>query len=332
MASLSRSGRTPRTARAARALGGLLLALGLAACASDGSSSQAAPAAESSTTASTPPTATDPGSPTSPASPSGTGRYASYVALGDSYTAAPLVPVTDTTSGCLRSSHNYPSLVAAALPGTQLTDVSCSGATSTSMVGVQQTGNQVQAPQFDALDEGTDLVTVGIGGNDFNLFGTLVGTCSQLRSTDPTGSPCRDKLTAGGADPLATDLDQIQQHITAIVKGIRDRSPHAEVVVVGYPQIVPAHGTCPQLLPLATGDYAYARSINKGLADALKKGAAAAKADYVDLFRATAGHDICADDPWINGAQTDPQRALAFHPFAAEQEKAAALVLAQLKK
>lgn len=310
-------------------MGGLLLALGLAACASDGSSSDATPASGSATATSTPADPT--GSPATP-SATGTGRYASYVALGDSYTAAPLVPVTDTSNGCLRSSHNYPALVAAALPGTQLTDVSCSGATSTSMIGVQQTGNQVQAAQFDALDEGTDLVTVGIGGNDFNLFGTLVGTCSQLRSSDPTGSPCKDKLTAGGTDTLAADLDQIQQHVTAIVKGIRDRAPKATIVVVGYPQIVPAHGTCPQLLPLATGDYAYARSINKGLADALRKGTAAAKGTYVDLFRASAGHDICSSDPWINGAQTDPQRALAFHPFAVEQRKAAALVLAQLEK
>ena len=36
----------------------------------------------------------------------------SYVALGDSFTAAPGIPETDGSDGCLRSSHNYPSLVA----------------------------------------------------------------------------------------------------------------------------------------------------------------------------------------------------------------------------
>src|SRR5262249_56835129 len=40
----------------------------------------------------------------------------SYVALGDSYTAGPLIPLQETDPlGCLRSDHNYPHLVAGAL-------------------------------------------------------------------------------------------------------------------------------------------------------------------------------------------------------------------------
>jgi hypothetical protein len=35
-----------------------------------------------------------------------------YVALGDSYVAAPLVPVTDVANGCFRSSAHYPSICA----------------------------------------------------------------------------------------------------------------------------------------------------------------------------------------------------------------------------
>lgn len=258
--------------------------------------------------------------------------YETYVALGDSYTAAPLVPETDTSNGCLRSTSNYPSLVAAATPGTTLVDVSCSGADSASLVGLQQTGNGPQPPQFDALTTDTDLVTVGIGGNDLNLFGTLVGTCSRLRDSDPTGAPCEARLSSGGSDRLSRALPQIRSHVTAIVKGIRNRAPNARVLVVGYPQILPATGTCPDLMPLAIGDYAYARRILEGLADAVEQGTRAARGEYVDLFPATAGHDICAKDPWINGQRTDTSRALAFHPFAAEQEKAAELVLAALER
>lgn len=258
--------------------------------------------------------------------------YETYVALGDSYTAAPLVPETDISNGCLRSTHNYPSLVAAATPGTTLVDVSCSNADSASMVGAQQTGDEPQPPQFDALTPDTDLVTVGIGGNDFDVFGTLVGVCSRLRASDPTGAPCRAHLRSGGSDRLARALPQIRAHVTAIVKGIRDRAPGARILVVGYPQILPATGTCPDLMPLATGDFAYARRVLVGLVDAVEQGAKAAHGEYVDLFPATAGHDICADDPWINGQHTDTSRALAFHPFAAEQAKAAELVLAALHR
>jgi lysophospholipase L1-like esterase len=258
--------------------------------------------------------------------------YETYVALGDSYTAAPLVPATDTSNGCLRSTNNYPSLVAAATPGTTLVDVSCSGADSASLVGVQKTGDGPQPPQFDALTPDTDLVTVGIGGNDFHVFGTLVGVCSRLRSSDPTGSPCEKHLSSGGSDRLSRALPRIRAHVTAIVEGIRNRAPKARVLVVGYPQILPATGTCPDLMPLATGDYAYARRILEGLVDAVERGTRAAHGEYVDVFRATAGHDMCADDPWINGQHTDTSRALAFHPFAPEQEKAAELVLAALDR
>ena len=251
-----------------------------------------------------------------------------YVALGDSYTAAPLVPDTDTTNDCLRSTNNYPALVAAALPGVELVDVSCSGADTASMVGFQQTNEEAKPPQFDALTEDTDLVTLGIGGNDFNLFGTLVGTCAQLRSSDPTGSPCSDRYSDGASDELTQQLDDIRSHVAATVAGIRARAPKAKVVVVGYPQIIPSRGSCPDLLPLAIGDYPFARRVSAGLAAAVKRGAR--DATFVDLFGPSAGHDICSSDPWINGANTDPARALAFHPFAAEQQAAAELVLARL--
>jgi lysophospholipase L1-like esterase len=325
--------RTPAS-RVRRGLGALLvapLALGVLAGCSEGSVGLGAPAPSSAT-----PTATTTTSPSASASGPSAGsaagaavpRFERYVALGDSYTAAPLVPDTDTTNGCLRSTNNYPALVAAALPGTELVDVSCSGADSASMVGFQQTNGETKPPQFDALTEDTDLVTIGIGGNDFNLFATLVGTCAQLRSSDPTGSPCSDRYSDGASDELTRQLDDIRSHVAAVVAGIRKRAPRATVIVVGYPQIIPPRGNCPDLLPLALGDYPFARRISAGLADAVRKGAR--KAEFVDLFGPSAGHDICSDHPWINGANTDPARALAFHPFAVEQKAAAELVLAKL--
>ena len=310
-----------RTTRSFRVLASTLLlalCLGTAACSEDDAAIDAGPPEQSAPTPDAGVTA-----------PTGVGRYPQYVALGDSYTAAPLVPETDVTNGCLRSTNNYPALVAAGLPGTELVDVSCSGADSTSMIGVQQTGNQPQPPQFDSLTEDTDLVTVGIGGNDFNLFATLVGTCVRLRSSDPQGAPCREQFTSGATDQLGSELREIRRHVAAVVAGIRDRAPKARVVVVGYPQIVPEHGACRSLLPLAAGDYAFGRRINEGLADAVEQGAR--KADgYVDIFGPSAGHDICSDDPWINGRVTDANRALAYHPFAAEQEAVAQLVLDRL--
>ena len=62
----------------------------------------------------------------------------SYVSLGDSYTAGPIIPVQQNDPlGCLRSDHNYPHLVAAALGVSSFHDPSCSGAETGDMTSAQ---------------------------------------------------------------------------------------------------------------------------------------------------------------------------------------------------
>ena len=57
-----------------------------------------------------------------------------YVSLGDSYTAAPLVPnPTGNPILCGRSTNNYPSDVARAIAPSTFKDVSCSSATTADM-------------------------------------------------------------------------------------------------------------------------------------------------------------------------------------------------------
>ena len=171
------------------------LALGLALLAgcSGGDEPVAAPDRPAGSPTSAPTGASTP-TPTSTSTP-----HDRYVALGDSYTAAPLVAPTDVSTVCLRSGANYPTLVAEAIPGTRLTDVSCSGATTGNTTEVQTGGGgRSVPPQFDALRRGTDLVTIGLGGNDDGLFGTILGRCTQLAPSDPAGAPCQEELTAGG--------------------------------------------------------------------------------------------------------------------------------------
>ena len=253
-------------------------------------------------------------------------RYDRYVALGDSYTAAPLVPPTDTSTICLRSGVNYPALVARAMPGTHLTDVSCSGATTANTVEPQQGRTGTVPPQLGALRRGTDLVTIGLGGNDGRLFATMTMRCTKLAAADPTGRPCADAL---GAD-LPAALTQVHRNLVGVVRDVRTRAPHARVLLVGYPEIVPATGSCRDL-PLATGDYAYARQVIEGLNRAVRGAAADTKAEYVDVWADTRGHSICAADPWINGRVTSAERALAYHPMAPEQQAVARAIVALLR-
>lgn len=254
-------------------------------------------------------------------------KYDQYVAIGDSYTAAPLVPPTDTSTLCLRSGVNYPALLAEAMPGTALTDVSCSGASTRNTFSPQTGRGGSVPPQFDALRRGTDLVTIGLGGNDERLFGGTLGNCVLVAPQDPTGSPCTD-AARGGRD-IDRILERIRGNLVQVVAGVEERSPDARVILIGYPQLIPETGTCEDL-PLADGDYAFARTINQGLADAVEGAAEDADVDFVDLWAPSAGHDICSDDPWINGRVTSASTALAYHPLAVEQEAVAQLVLDEL--
>src|SRR4051794_32640984 len=89
-----------------------------------------------------------------------------YVALGDSYSAGPLVTtIRSDPSGCVRSTDNYPAFLADWLSVGSYIDVTCSGADTDDLTGRQLMldGNRT-APQLDALSTDTDLVTLGIGG------------------------------------------------------------------------------------------------------------------------------------------------------------------------
>lgn len=252
----------------------------------------------------------DPPEPTSSEPTSTPDTPPSYVALGDSYTAAPLITEETADDGCLRSSTNYPQLVAADL-GYDLTDVSCSGATSENLISPQATSTGQVPAQLDAVTADTDLVTLSIGGNDDGVFTRLVGCAT---TGDPT---CGD---------LATAIDGLGDHLTQAVEAIRTAAPDARLVVVGYPAILGDGETC-DALPVAAKDVAKLAALNERLSTVQRRAARAAGTTYVDLYAASADHGVCSDDPWVNGIQTTPGVGLALHPLAAGQRATADLVL-----
>jgi lysophospholipase L1-like esterase len=257
--------------------------------------------------------------------------FEEYVALGDSFTAAPYVPTTDLADGCLRSDGNYPSLVAKRLDIADFTDVSCSAARIRDLDRPQKTFRDRKVPaQFDALTKQTDLVTISIGGNDFNLFGNLLRTCIVLRIVDPDGAPCTAQLTRDGVDPAA-QTELIGARLRDAITEVHRRSPGSRILVVGYPRIAPADDTCPRLLPLATGDYVTAASVTKSLHLAMQAAATSTGVGFIDMYAPSRGHDVCSKAPWVNGSSTDQRAALAFHPFARGMRAVAARIIARLE-
>jgi hypothetical protein len=168
-----------------------------------------------------------------------------YVSLGDSYTAAPLVPnPTGSPILCGRSTNNYPSDVSRALAPTSFTDASCSSATTVDMTQSQslEGGLQTAPPQFNALRSNDALVSVGIGGNDAGLI-SVAEECAKLDAIRPFGTACKNHYTAGGSDPNVAAINATGPKVAAVIQGIHARAPQAEVVVVGYPEGLPTNGS-----------------------------------------------------------------------------------------
>ncbi|PRX99864.1 SGNH/GDSL hydrolase family protein [Allonocardiopsis opalescens] len=234
-----------------------------------------------------------------------------YVALGDSFTAGPLIPgEIDGPLTCLRSSNNYPNELADAVPFAEFEDVSCSGATTEHMTRAQG----LNAPQFDALTDDTSLVTMTIGGNDAGFVDILL-ECAALSLSDPHGNPCERHYTAGGGDELAERIPGVADEVESVLAGIAERSPQATVALVGYLDLLPERGGCWPVVPIADGDVAYLHGFQDALNAALAERAEAAGAEFVSVSEP--GHDMCRPhaDRWVEGILvTNP--AAPVHPNA----------------
>jgi len=248
-----------------------------------------------------------------------------YVALGDSYSAGPLVPPQQgVPAGCLRSGSNFPSVVAAGIGAAEFVDVSCSGATTDDFTAAQGVALGSNPPQLDALTGAEDLVTLTIGGNDVG-FADIIQRCALTSPTNLFGAACRASYGTTLDERIAVAGEKVATALAAIA----ERSPDATVALVGYPALLPDEGPgCFPVVPFSAGDVAWLRGIEKDLNATLEARAAAAGVTYVDTYTPTIGHDMCQlpGTKWIEGLlPTAP--AAPVHPNALGMQAMGAAVL-----
>jgi lysophospholipase L1-like esterase len=253
-----------------------------------------------------------------------------YVAIGDSYTSGAGIPPV-APSGCFRSLRNYPRRVAERLrlsADIAFEDVSC-GAANTSNAEYPQTTFAYNPPQLSEVTARTDLVTVSLGINDAG-FASLFTQCPAVAVYDPTGAPCQRSFQTVMGDLLFAGVYAVTDRLTRVLELVKSRAPHAQIMLIGYPQPVPDSGTCAEL-PFAVGDYAYARQFFVALDSSMRLAARQAGVTYIDVLTASHGHDVCAgENAWVQGAGTST-RSTAYHPFANEQRAVAGMVVDALK-
>lgn len=236
--------------------------------------------------------------------------YKEYVALGDSWSAdvvilgvasqptAKYVPLD-----CFQSNGNYPKQVAKALGVAKFDDRTCGSATSehfTAPQGGLPLGSTAPA-QFDALTPTTDLVTVGIGGNDIGLAGTAASCFNLLPGLtlvpglnlpSPLGGSCKTANTSGGVDKVDEAIKAAEPVLIERIKAIHDRSPHARVLMLNYMAAIPEKGCWPYV-QVNDADVPWLHDKLNGLNALVARVADAAGAELVDTYTPTLGHDVC---------------------------------------
>lgn len=226
-----------------------------------------------------------------------------YVAMGDSFSAGPFIgTMRSDPTGCARSKDNYPAFLADWLDVASYTDVTCSAATTVDLYK-QMTlfDGGTTRPQLDAVSADTDLVTLGIGGNDFGIYDSLI-ECQ------------RPDLAVCAVDELRTDARKVAARIEQAVRRITRVAPEAEVYVVGYPDILPTEGTC-KAVGASAEVLGPVTDVAGLLNDSLRRGATAAGGSYVDMEAVSEGHDVCAKGrAWVNGPRFRAGIAAPFHP------------------
>src|SRR5579872_3226988 len=157
----------------------------------------------------------------------GAGTPLTYVSLGDSYTAGPLVPnqiwSPASAIGCIRSDGNYPNL-AATERGLSLTDMSCSGAETGDMTNPQGVTPGPNPPQLSALTSTTNVVSLEIGGNDIG-FSDIITNCVSWNPF--AGDPCTQMYDPNGNDQLLASIQATAPKIAAVLADIHQMAPHA---------------------------------------------------------------------------------------------------------
>ncbi len=199
-----------------------------------------------------------------PASASGwhesDGRVLRYVALGDSYAAGQGIDCTHTAS-------SYPLLLDRLRSVELVSDVTCAGATTDSVI----------TTQIGAVDRSVTLVTVTVGANNLDVAG-LEAVCAA----DPVSTTCGAAIQSREAK-----LPALYASLAATYSLIAAASPKATILVTGYAPLVSTG-------PLYVAEQALDSTIHGAVTSVAASGA---HIRYVDVT--FPGHTVDSPHPWF---------------------------------
>lgn len=181
----------------------------------------------------------------------------------------------------------------------------------------------IKAAANGAFGPRTQVVAIQIGANDAwpRDTATTADAPAQLVCAFNIRQGCDIDAVAEGRWP---DLDAVTgaayaDRIRKVVDYVKYYAPNAKIELVGYPELAPANSNewCLSVLGLFRYVQPKAGAINEfwnRLDTAEREAARILSIGFVDTRAATAGHGLCAADPWLMGV-LDPQVNLVGLPF-----------------
>jgi lysophospholipase L1-like esterase len=259
-----------------------------------------------------------------------------YVAMGDSFSSGEGVPPFETgtavpgTNECHRSTVAYPRVLEAR---TNLnldlgTDgfTACSGGTTSSI----HNGYNGEDAQVNSVNGATDLITMTIGGNNMPFEDFAKACANPLTSCD--GTAYADAI-AGISNNV---IPRIETMLTLLEDDLDTLNSNADVLVVGYPQMVPEDFTSGACWWEGSGEHTAIREVVETLNTAIENEVEAIGGRF-HFVSATeeespfAGGELCRDSPapgseLFNNLNLSQPDVYNFHPNASGQQAYADLI------
>jgi hypothetical protein len=158
-----------------------------------------------------------------------------------------------------------------------------------------------------------------------------LASCVAAFVTHPGApEPCRAQYGSSFTDPIEA---QMYPALVKALGDIHEKSPRAQVIIAGYPWLVPASGSCQPQWSIAPGDMQYLRELQADVNDEVRRAAEATGTTFVDMAQASEGRDSCQPvgqrwvEPLLNTAEPAPA-----HPNAEGERALAAEVMKAIGK
>jgi lysophospholipase L1-like esterase len=231
------------------------------------------------------------------AAPADAGATEEYATLGDSFASGNGTRNPDLDLACYRSSDAYGPLIAEDRPDTTLVFPACQGAETADIV----------KGQAAELSGDTDWVTVSIGGNDVDFIELVLNCINHFDEA---------QCLAAAEDTNAKIETKLPGRLDDAYAAIGAAAPNATVMVVGYPRFFGDDVSCLDADGISPTEAEALNGVADNLDAKIGERAGSAGLTYVSVMERFTGHDVCADDPYING-KLEPVVNDAAHPSPA---------------